>query len=94
MPNLALANWMWLGRMHPLFSNLSLGMRLLLGLGRPMLRQLFLGRGPRGEVHQGFTGNPLLIAQPTAKASQVVPDVPHTLSTLVLLFCNNTDDVP
>ena len=40
MPALALASWMWLGRIHNLFKDLTLAMRLLFGLGRPMMRSL------------------------------------------------------
>ena len=42
MPRFALANCMWLGRQHPLLQNASLGLRLLLGLGRPCFRKLLL----------------------------------------------------
>ena len=83
-PRKALANRMWIGRQHPLFRDLTLAMRLWCGLGRPILTQLFLGRGAREEVHQGFTGNTMLIAQPTAQASQVVPSVQGVLSSLVI----------
>ena len=93
MPKFALANWMWLGRVHLLFRGLELGMRLLLGLGRPMIHQIFLGRGPRDEVHQGLTGNTMLIAQPTADAQQVVPDPANALSNVTLMFCKSVDDV-
>ena len=37
MPYLALANWNWGGRMHPAFQNLSIAMRLLQCLGRPLV---------------------------------------------------------
>ena len=40
MPRFALANGVWLGRQHPLLQKASLGLRLLLGLGRPVLREL------------------------------------------------------
>ena len=48
------------------------------------MRQLYLGRGPRDEVHQGFSGNSLLVGQPTAA---------NVLRTLVVLFCKSTEDV-
>ncbi len=93
MPDLALANWMWLGRLHPLYRELPLAMRLLLGRGRPMMRTVYLGRGPRDEVHQGLQGNTMIIAQPNAKYEQVMPNVPHALDSLVLMFCKTVDDV-
>jgi hypothetical protein len=87
----ALADWMWLGRVCK--KNLALGMRLLLGRGRPMMRQLYLGRGPRDEVHQGLQGNTMIIAQPSAQYNQVMPNVSHCPSTLVVMFCNSVEDV-
>ena len=93
MPSLALVNWMWLGREHPLYRDLSLGMRILLGLGRPVMTSLFLGRGPRDEVHQGLTGNTMIVAQPSATYEQVQPNVHHTLDKLVLMFCKSVEDV-
>ena len=42
MPPYALANWLWLGREHPAFQNLSLATRQLLGLARAVLRLLVL----------------------------------------------------
>ena len=93
MPELALVNWMWLGRVHPLFRDLTLAMRLLLGLGRPMMRSLYLGRGPRDEVHRGLQGNTMIVAQPSAVYTQVVPDVNHALTGLTVMFCKSVDDV-
>ena len=93
MPDLALANWMWLGRVHHLFRDLTLAMRLLLGLGRPMMRSLYLGRGLRDEVHRGLQGNTMIVAQPNATYKQVVPDVNQTLSGLNVMFCKTVDDV-
>ena len=93
MPDLALANWMWLGRMFPGYKDLSLGMRMLLGRGRPVMRKVYLGRGPRDEVHQGLQGNSMIVAQPSARFSEVMPNVHHCSSSLVLLFCKSVDDV-
>ena len=93
MPDLALANWMWLGRVHHLFRDLTLAMRLLLGLGRPMMRSLYLGRGPRDEVHRGLQGNTMIVAQASATYKQVVPDVNHVLNGLTVMFCKTVDDV-
>ena len=38
MPPRALANWNWGGREHPLYQNLTMGMRTLLGMGRLVMR--------------------------------------------------------
>ena len=54
----------WPGRVAPEYRGVSLGARLLRGLGRPMIRKLYLGRGPRDEVQQGFQGNTVIMAQP------------------------------
>ena len=84
---------MWLGRVHHLFRDLTLAMRLLLGLGRPVMRCLYLGRGPRNEVHRGLQGNTMIVAQASATYKQVVPDVNHVLNGLNVMFCKTVDDV-
>ena len=93
MPDLALANWIWLGRMYPGYKDLSLAMRMLLGRGRPVMRKVYLGRGPRDAVHQGLQGNTMIVAQPSAQCTDVVPNVHHCSSSLVLLFCKSVDKV-
>ena len=93
MPSLALANWMWLGRVAPEYRDISLGTRLLLGLGRPMIRKLYLGRGPRDEVQQGFQGNTMIMAQPRATYAQVFLNADVALQSLIVMFCNSVDDV-
>ena len=93
MPKMALANWMWLGRVAPEYRDISLGTRLLLGLGRPMIRKLYLGRGPRDEVQQGFQGNTMIMAQPRATYAQVVPNADVALESLIVMFCKSVDDV-
>ena len=68
-------------------------MRLLLGLGRPMMRSLYLGRGPRDEVHRGLQGNTMIVAQASATYKQVVPDVNNVISGLTVIFCKTIDEV-
>ena len=58
-----------------------------------MMRTIYLGRGPRDEVHQGLQGNTMIIAQPSAKYSQVMPNITHTLDSWALMFCNDVEDV-
>ena len=91
MPDLALASWMWLGRVY---RDLSLGMRLLLGLGRPVMRVLYLGKGQRDEVHQGLQGNSMIVAQPSATHSQVTPNVANAMSLLVIFFATQWTTYP
>ena len=93
MPTLALANWMWLGRVHHLFRDLTLAMRSLLGRGLPMMRSLYLGRGPRDEVHRGLQGNTMIVAQASATYKQVLPDVNNVLGGLNIMFRQSVDDV-
>ena len=52
MPPTALSNLLWLGREHPRIQDASLGTKLLLGLGRPCFRKLFLGKGQRENLQQ------------------------------------------
>ena len=93
MPPLALANANWLGREHPLYQNLSLGMRLGLGLGRPMYRKLFLGRGRREESHTGITGNSILMGQPEVEAQDMIPNFDHVATTLAIMFSSDVNDL-
>jgi hypothetical protein len=57
------------------------------------MRKLYLGRGPRDEVHQGLQGNTLIVAQPSARFTEIIPNVHRCCSSLVLLFCKSVDDV-
>ena len=78
MPRFALANAMWLGRQHPLLQNASLGLRLLLGLGRPCFRKLLLGAGRREDKESGTRGNHVLASQGAPSFSQVQSASPKT----------------
>ena len=80
MPPFALANGMWLGRQHQLLQNASLGLRLLLGLGRPVLRKLLLGPGRREDRQSGTTGNHVLVSQGSPSISEVLPPSSRQLS--------------
>ena len=57
------------------------------------MRGLYLGRGPRDEVHRGLQGNTMIVAQPSAMYKQVVPDVSHVTSNLTVMFCKSVDEV-
>ena len=57
MPEYALANMLFLGRLHPLLQKHgTLGLRLLLGLGIPCFRKLLLGKGNKGKARRCFAG--------------------------------------
>ena len=57
------------------------------------MRVLYLGRGPRDEVHRGLQGNTMIVAQPSANYKQLVPDINHTLGGLTVMFCKSVDEV-
>ena len=94
MPRFALANAMWLGRQHPLLQNASLGLRLLLGLGRPCFRKLLLGAGRREDKESGTSGNHVLVSQGAPSLSDVLPPSSRQLSdSFVAVFGQNKEDL-
>ena len=94
MPRFALANGMWLGRQHPLLQNASLGLRLFLGLGRPVFRKLLLGAGRREERQFGTTGNHVLVSQGSPSVNEVLPPSSRQLSdSFVAVFGQNKQDL-
>ena len=94
MPSFALANGMWLGRQHPLLQNASLGLRLLLGLGRPCFRKLLLGAGRKEERQSGTTGNHVLVSQGSQSICEVLPPSSRQLSdSFVAVFGQDKEDL-
>ena len=93
MPPLALANWMFLGRHHPVFKEAALASRMLASSARLLMRQLFLGRGTDEEVHKGMTDNTMLVSQPSPSYAQVLPNTTALTEGLVVLFCKSSEDV-
>ena len=72
----------------------SLGTKLLLGLGRPCFRKLFLGKGQRENLQQGLTGNSVLVAQPRADlASLLPPTTGNLLNHFVVIYGKSIEDV-
>ena len=69
MPPLALANYLFGGRLHPLYRDITLAMRAALSPGRPLQRMFVLR--DRGEdddtLQKGFSGNVVLVAQPSSE---------------------------
>jgi hypothetical protein len=61
MPPVALANSFFLGRWHQMFRDATLAERILSSRARLIRTQLLLGRGHGSEVHQGMTGNSMII---------------------------------
>ena len=90
---LALANLNWLGREQPSFQKLSLGTKLLLGKGRPIMRQIFLGPSAASESYSGLVGNTILLAQAEVATTQILPSINKVLDKLVIVFCKSVDEV-
>ena len=94
MPKFALANLVWLGRMHPLLQTASLGLRMLLGGGRACYRKLFLGKGPKKELQSGLAWNHVLVSQ---EKTTTTPTLPHTTEALseqfVAAFCKSINEL-
>ena len=94
MPENALANLLWMGRQHPLLQNATLGLRLLLGLGRPCFRKLLLGRGKIEDREAGLTGNHVLVSQAADKMGDVLPPTSSQLSDhFVVIFGQSAEDL-
>ena len=94
MPPTALSNLLWLGREHPRIQDASLGTKLLLGLGRPCFRKLFLGKGQRENLQQGLTGNSVLVAQPRADLASLLPPTSgNLLNHFVVIYGKSIEDV-
>ena len=61
----ALANWNWGGRLHPLYYNLSIATKALLGLAIMICRLVVLRHSEHEEDQEkGFVGNTILLTQP------------------------------
>jgi len=94
MPRFALANWLWLGREHPLLQNATTGLRLLLGLGRPCFRKLLLGGGRKEDREYGTTGNHVLVSHGAPTLGDVLPPSARDLSDgFVAVFGQNKEDL-
>ena len=83
----ALANWNWGGRLHPLYKDLTMATRMLLGLGRAVMRLVLLKpRDKTNEVEKGLVGNTILVAQagPQLILSVLTPSGTQKFSTSTL----------
>ena len=81
MPEYALANMLFLGRLHPLPQKYcTLGLRLLLGLGIPGFRKLLFGKGNKEERECALLGNQVLLSQPPAQIGDVLTPSAESLS--------------
>ena len=89
MPFFALANWCWGGRVHPAFQELPIAMRLLLNIGRPLMRLIVLQHSENEEDQEkGLVGNTILLAQPHPKAvlQHLPPSMQETQEYFSVVF--------
>ena len=95
MPEYALANMLFLGRLHPLLQKHgTLGLRLLLGLGIPCFRKLLLGKWNKEEREGALLGNHVLLFQPPAQMCDVLPPSAESISdNFVALFGRSPEQV-
>lgn len=89
MPCFSLCNSMWLGRLHPAFSNLSMAAKMLQCKGRLVMQKLFLRPGMS---QTAISGNSILIAQPRAESITKLPDFERTLENLAIIYCKSLQD--
>ena len=77
MPFFALANWNWGGRLHPLYYNLSIATKTLLGLATVICRLIVLRYSEHEEDQErGFVGNTILLTQP--RPQDILEKLPPT----------------
>ena len=91
MPFFALANWNWGGRVHPLYYNLSIAMKALLGLAIMVCRMIALRYSEHEEDQEkGFVGNTILLTQPSPEeVIQKLPP-PDSEASKYLSVCFNS----
>ena len=72
-----MANWNWGGRLHPLYYNLSIATKMLLGLATVICRLVVLRYSEHEEDQEkGFVGNTILLTQP--RAQEIIQKLPPT----------------
>ena len=77
MPFFALANWNWGGRLHPLYYNLSIATKMLLGLATVICRLVALRYSEHeDDQEKGFVGNTILLTQP--RPQEILEKLPPT----------------
>ena len=91
MPFFALANWNWGGRLHPLYYNLSIATKALLGLAIMICRLLVLRHSEHEEDQEkGFVGNTILLTQPRPQEiMQTLPPADDEVSNYLSVCFNN-----
>ena len=94
MPFFALANWNWGGRLHPLYYNLSIATKALLGLAIMICRLVVLRHSQHEEDQEkGFVGNTILLTQPRPeKIMKTLPPADEEVSKY-LSVCFNSQNM-
>ena len=93
MPFFALANWNWGGRLHPLYYNLSIATKALLGLAIMICRLVVLRHSEHEEdPEKGFVGNTILLTQPRPEEiiQKLPPDDAETSKYMSVCFNNQS----
>ena len=91
LPPFALCNWNWGGRLHPLYTDLSVAMQTLLGLAILICRMIVLRYTDAPEEQEkGFTGNTILLSEPTPGAILEVLPPPEEDISKYLSVCFNS----
>ena len=94
MPEYALANDLWLGRLPVELQNGSLGLRMLLGLVRACFRKQLLGKGQKDTLQAGLSGNHILITQASASLAESLPPLStHLKDSFVVIFGQDSGDL-
>ena len=91
MPFFALANWNWGGRLHPLYYNLSIATKSLLGLAIMICRLIVLRHSEHEEDQEkGFVGNTILLQQPRPQEiRQMLPPSDEEVSNYLSVIFNS-----
>ena len=95
MPEFALANSMWLGRVHSFEQNATTGLRLLLGLSRHCFWKLVLGRSTHpNDRRRGITGNRIFVTDGSPTLCDVLsPSLQDLSDNFVVVFGQSIEDL-
>ena len=91
MPFFAIANWNWGGRLHPLYYDLIIATKALLGLAIMVCRLIVLRHSEHPEDQEkGFVGNTILLTQPRPEEIiQKLPPANDEVSKYMSVCFNN-----
>ena len=94
MPFFALANWNWGGGLHPLYYNLSIATKALLGLAIMVCRLIVLRHSEHpDDQEKGFVGNTILLTQPRPDEIMQTLPPPNAEVSKYLPVCFNNQNM-